>query len=128
MEAQTAKASQLEDMLNLAVNSLQRLHAGHGENAESDDEAMDTNAGCLDGEDDDDDPFFMPMPGAIKWAEASKFKELAKPLTPELPADKQFMIVMGDGTTKLSVVQQYCKRGGVCRRVEVKLRWGNASL
>ncbi len=103
-DARTASAAQLEDMLSLALNSLQRLHAGQGDQAESDDEdaAPDAGPGGLEGEDDDEDPFFMPMPGAIKWAEASMFKELAKPLAPEQPVDRQFMIVMEDGTSRRS--------------------------
>ncbi|EFJ46815.1 hypothetical protein VOLCADRAFT_105335 [Volvox carteri f. nagariensis] len=96
VEARAAGVTQLADILSLAVNSLQRLHAGHAENIESDDEALEGGAGDVDGDDDDEDPFFMPMPGAIKWAEASKFKELAKPLAPEQPAERQFMIVMED--------------------------------
>ncbi|GLC41543.1 hypothetical protein PLESTF_001581500 [Pleodorina starrii] len=104
-EARAAKATQLEDILSLALNSLQRLHAGHADDhPESDDEAeaAEAGAGEMDGEDDEDDPFFMPMPGAIKWAEASKFKELAKPLAPEQPAERQFMIVMEDDDTSNS--------------------------
>ncbi len=103
-------------MALLALNSLARLHASHAdpeeEEADSDgphtDECVVGSAGAggeedegeeeeEEEDDDDDDPFFMPMPGAIKWAEASKFKELARPLAPEQPADKQFMIVMEDG-------------------------------
>ncbi|GLI67404.1 hypothetical protein VaNZ11_011593 [Volvox africanus] len=94
--ARSANNTQLFDILSLALNSLQRLHAGHAEHIESDDEAPEADAGGADGDDDDEDPFFMPMPGAIKWAEASKFKELAKPLAPEQPAERQFMIVMED--------------------------------
>ncbi|PNH08537.1 Methyltransferase-like protein 2 [Tetrabaena socialis] len=103
-EARAAGTKQLEDMLTLAQNSLQRLHASHDLNNDGADESSDEEGGAAaggagggaDDEDDDDDPFFMPMPGAIKWAEASKFQELAKPLAPEQPADKQFMIVMED--------------------------------
>ncbi|GIL55141.1 hypothetical protein Vafri_10740 [Volvox africanus] len=94
--ARSANNTQLSDILSLALNSLQRLHAGHSEQIESDDEALEAGAGGADGDDDDEDPFFMPMPGAIKWAEASKFKELAKPLAPEQPVERQFMIVMED--------------------------------
>ncbi|KAG2435842.1 hypothetical protein HXX76_007037 [Chlamydomonas incerta] len=107
VEARTSGPRQLESMLTLALNSLQRLHAsqtlagGAAEASDSEDEEGPVAGGAGGGggddeEDDDDDPFFMPMPGAIKWAEASKFKELAKPLAPEQPADKQFMIVMED--------------------------------
>lgn len=107
-DARISGPRQLESMLTLALNSLQRLHAsqtlaGGAVGASDSDEEEGPVAGGAGGaggdeeEDDDDDPFFMPMPGAIKWAEASKFKELAKPLAPEQPADKQFMIVMEDG-------------------------------
>lgn len=116
--AQSSGAKQDADVALLALNSLARLHASHAdpeeeeEEADSDgphtDECVVGSAGPgveedegeeedEDEDDDDDDPFFMPMPGAIKWAEASKFKELARPLAPEQPADKQFMIVMEDG-------------------------------
>ncbi|KAG2498188.1 hypothetical protein HYH03_003942 [Edaphochlamys debaryana] len=110
MAARASGHKQLEDMLSLALNSLQRLHvtktvAGDGgmgpvSDDESSEAASSKGAGpgadLEDEDDDDEDPFFMPMPGAIKWADASKFKELAKPLAPEQPADKQFMIVMED--------------------------------
>lgn len=42
-------------------------------------------------QDDDDDPFFMPVPSALKLADASKFMELAKPIK---EADSPFMIAM----------------------------------
>ena len=126
-EARTAKSTQLEDILALALNSLQRLHAGHSDHPESDDEAeaMEAGTGGLDGEDDDEDPFFMPMPGAIKWAEASKFKELAKPLAPEQPAERQFMIVMEDGKRGLAWDALGARREAKARLVHGCLRNGH---
>lgn len=87
--------------LSLAHNSLQRLHASQLESEdESEQTEADVDAGDVE-EDDDDDPFFMPMPGAIKWADADKFRELAAPLAPEQPADKQFMIMMEEGRSQI---------------------------
>ncbi|GFR52479.1 hypothetical protein Agub_g15049 [Astrephomene gubernaculifera] len=101
LAARAAGVKQLEDILALAMNSLQRLHVCDAESDDDEEDGISGGGAALGGDDfdddDDDDPFFMPMPGAIKWAEASKFMELAKPLAPEQPADKQFMIVMEDG-------------------------------
>ena len=47
-------------------------------------------------QEDEDDPFYMPMmPNMVKWAEASKFSTLARPLGPEEASP--FMIAMEPG-------------------------------
>ena len=46
-------------------------------------------------DDDDEDPFFMPLPSALKLADASKFSMLAIPISKEEPSP--FMIAMEPG-------------------------------
>jgi hypothetical protein len=51
-------------------------------------------------QEDEDDPFYMPMmPAAIKMAEASKFSMLAQPLSPA--EDRPFMIQMEAGVWRM---------------------------
>lgn len=49
-------------------------------------------------QEDEDDPFYMPMaPAAIKWADASKFTTLARPLGKMESPGGPFMIEMEPG-------------------------------
>lgn len=72
-----------EGVLRLVVNSLERLHDGVHNKEEEEAEPHAREEAEVD---DEDDPFFMPLPAALRMADASNFYELSQPLNSGSPS------------------------------------------